>query len=221
MEQDLLWRIDEVNTADADSPWQGPVWSFTTADFIVVDNFESYDDDIDGGTAIFLSWIDGWENGTGSTVGYEVADNGTFSETSIVRNGRQSMPLDYNNTNAPYYSETDRTWNVPQNWTVNGVDTLVLYTRGKSTNDAESLYVVLEDSASNVGVVVHPDPGVVKIGQWTMWAIPLSDFSTAGVNVAAVKKMIIGLGDRNAPIPGGDGVLYIDDIAVMAGPVTP
>ena len=215
------WRIDEVNAADADSPWQGPVWSFTTADCIVVDNFESYDDDIDGGTAIFLNWIDGWENGTGSTVGYEVASDGTFSETSIVRSGRQSMPLDYNNVNAPYYSETDRTWNVPQDWTVNGVDTLVLYTRGKSTNDAESLYVVLEDSASNIGVVVHPDPGVVKVGQWTLWAIPLSDFSAAGVNVAAVKKMIIGLGDRNAPTPGGDGVLYIDDITVKAGPVTP
>ena len=57
------------------------------------------------------------------------------------------------------------------------------------------------------------------MGQWTVWMIPLNDFSAAGVNVAAVKKMIIGLGDRDAPTPGGAGVIYVDDIAVKRGPV--
>jgi hypothetical protein len=23
------WRIDEVNTADPNSPWKGPIWSFS------------------------------------------------------------------------------------------------------------------------------------------------------------------------------------------------
>jgi hypothetical protein len=36
------WRIDEVNTADTESPWKGRVWSFTTADFFIVDDFEDY-----------------------------------------------------------------------------------------------------------------------------------------------------------------------------------
>ncbi|MFZ2147562.1 MAG: LamG domain-containing protein, partial [Sedimentisphaerales bacterium] len=34
------WRIDEVNNANPDSPWVGPVWSFTTANFLIVDDFE-------------------------------------------------------------------------------------------------------------------------------------------------------------------------------------
>ncbi|MCP4263844.1 MAG: hypothetical protein GY774_41010 [Planctomycetes bacterium] len=38
------WRIDEVNNANADSPWTGPLWSFTTANFLIVDDMESYND---------------------------------------------------------------------------------------------------------------------------------------------------------------------------------
>ncbi|MHC4433561.1 MAG: RCC1 domain-containing protein, partial [Planctomycetota bacterium] len=57
------WRIDEVNNANTDSPWTGPVWSFATANFLVVDDFESYND-IDPPDAasnrIFDKWIDGF-----------------------------------------------------------------------------------------------------------------------------------------------------------------
>ncbi|MFH1883550.1 MAG: LamG domain-containing protein, partial [Planctomycetota bacterium] len=38
------WRIDEVNNTNPDSPWTGILWSFTTANFLVVDDFESYND---------------------------------------------------------------------------------------------------------------------------------------------------------------------------------
>jgi len=38
------WRIDEANNANADSPWTGPLWSFTTANFLIIDDFESYND---------------------------------------------------------------------------------------------------------------------------------------------------------------------------------
>ena len=37
------WRIDEVNGTNPDSPWEGNVWSFTTGDFFVIDDFEDYD----------------------------------------------------------------------------------------------------------------------------------------------------------------------------------
>ncbi len=30
------WRIDEVNKAHPNSPWKGRVWSFTTANFVVL-----------------------------------------------------------------------------------------------------------------------------------------------------------------------------------------
>ncbi|MDT8302317.1 MAG: LamG domain-containing protein, partial [Sedimentisphaerales bacterium] len=38
------WRVDEANNANPDSPWIGPLWSFTTADFLIIDDMESYND---------------------------------------------------------------------------------------------------------------------------------------------------------------------------------
>ena len=202
------WRVDETSADTTVRP--GAVWSLTTHS--PIDNFESYTDNMDAGLAIFQTWIDGIENGTGSYVGYEMATNGTFGETTIVHGGGQSMPLDYNNVNAPYYSETERTFTPSQNWTAGGVDTLVLYVRGNAGNDAEPLYVGVQDTAARVGVVVHPDPSIATAGKWVKWEIPLSEFVDAGVNLTGVAKLIIGLGDREAPTPGGAGLMFIDDI---------
>ena len=35
----------------------------------------------------------------------------------------------------------------------------------------------------------------------------------AGVNFARVKKMVITIGDENATTAGGQGIVFIDDIA--------
>ena len=125
------WRIDEQN--DDGTVSRGAVWTFTVADFIWVDGFESYTDDIDAGEAIFQTWIDGVENGTGAYVGYELAVNGTFGETTIVNGGKQSMPLSYDNTVAPNVSEgqaeTADLLSGPD-WTRKGVKALSLWYRG-------------------------------------------------------------------------------------------
>lgn len=208
-----FWRVDEVNDARADSPWVGSVWDFTTADFVVVDDFEGYTDD--EGNCIFETWIDGWTNQTnGSLVGYLEAREGTFGERQTVYGGKQSMPLAYDNTNPPHYSETERTWAKPQDWTVNGVSTLVLHVKGKTDNAPDPLYVVLEDSAGRVGIVTHPDARIAVSTTWNEWTIPLSSFKAAGVNAAAIKKMAVGLGRRGATAPGGKGMLYLDDLWV-------
>jgi hypothetical protein len=204
------WRVDEVNAAEADSPWAGPVWSFTTADFLVVDDFESYTDTLD--QAIFETWTDGWTNGTGSQVGYTAAP---FAERVIVHGGRQSMPMDYNNVRSPWYSEAQRQWTIPQNWTVHGVNTLVLYFRGSAANTPAPLYVAVEDQAGHVGVVAHPDSTRVTAAPWTEWRIPLPDLTSAGVNVTAVTKMYLGVGNRSKPTPGGAGRIYLDDLRVV------
>ena len=199
------WRVDEINTASAESPWKGVVWSFTTADFLLVEDFESYTDD--EGSRIYETWIDGWTNNTGSTVGNAQAP---FAERKIVHEGSQSMPLDYNNANAPFYSEAEQTWSTPQNWTANNMDTLTVYFRGRLSNGQEKLYVTLKDSAGKAGTAVHPNPAAAVATQWTAWNIPLSSF--AGVNAAKVKTMILGLGDQANPKKGGTGRVYIDDI---------
>jgi len=203
------WRVDEISL---DSATEGEVWSFTTV--VPVEDFESYSDDMDAGEAVFQTWLDGIENGTGSVVGYFESVNGTFNETGIVHGGGQSMPLDYNNVNAPHYSETERTFDPAQNWTTGGVETLVLNVRGRPANDAAPLYVTIQDSADGAGRAVYPDGAVVKNDDWVEWQIPFSTFIDAGVNMAAVKTMVIGVGDPDNPVAGPTGLLYIDDIAL-------
>jgi hypothetical protein len=211
--QTYYWRVDEVNDASPDSPWTGQVWSFTVANFLVLEDFESYNDDLDAKTTIFDTWIDGFANGlSNSTVGNITAP---FAEQTIVHSGMQSMPLDYDNTQSPYYSEAERSWDTSQNWTVHGVDTLTLYVRGQTANTADTLYIAIEDAAGQVGTVVYPDAAVLTTAQWTEWKIPLSSLS--GVNATKINKITIGVGDRTKPAPGGAGRIYVDDIRVMKG----
>jgi hypothetical protein len=61
--------------------------------------------------------------------------------------------------------------------------------------------------------VVHPNPAAVNVLEWTEWKIPLSDFS--GISLNKVKKLTIGVGDRNNAKATGGGRLYIDDIRVV------
>jgi len=121
------WQVVEVNAADAVTAWTGDVWDFSTQEYASIDGFEAYNDDVEAGTAIFDTWLDGWINDTGSTVGYF---NSPFAERSIVHGGSQSMPLQYDNSGSPFYSEAWREFETAQNWTGNGADRLVLYVRG-------------------------------------------------------------------------------------------
>jgi hypothetical protein len=202
------WRIDGVDKATAQSPWKGTVWSFTTGiGLAVVDDFESYTDE-EGGR-IYETWTDGWTNGTGSTVGNVMAP---FAEQTVVHGGKQSMPMDYDNGKKPWYSESQRMWATPQDWTMKGADTLTLHFRGEASNGRDPLYGGIEDSAGQVAVVVHPDAEAMRATGWQTWHISLIEVRAAGVNVAAVRKIMIGVGDRKNPKSGGTGRLYIDDI---------
>ena len=205
------WRVDEVNDDAADSPWKGSVWSFTTANFLVVDDFEGYNDDLDAKTTIFDTWTDGYANGlSGSTVG---KINPPYAEQTIVHGGKQAMPMAYDNIKKPFYSEAEQAWDTPQNWTANGVNTLTLFVQGLAANTPEQFYVAVEDTAGKKAIVTHPDAALLTKTQWTEWKIPLTSF--AGVNTTAVKKMYIGVGSRTAPKAGGNGTLYLDDIRVV------
>jgi hypothetical protein len=195
------WRVDEIGPGNVVTA--GAVWSFTT--FLPIDDFESYTDA--EGSRIYQTWTDGWTNNTGSTVGNTQAP---FAEQKIVHGGKQSMPLDYNNVIAPYYAETSREWSPTQNWTAGGADTLHLFIRGNATNGLAPLYVVVEDSTGKVTVVVNDTPNIVRAGVWTQWKIPLGSLS--GVNLARIKALHIGVGDRKNPAANGFGRIYLDDL---------
>ncbi len=209
------WRIDEVNNANPDSPWPGILWSFTTANFLIVDDFESYNDldpaDPDS-NRIFNAWLDGYDDPTnGSLVGYETPP---FAEQTIVHGGSQSMPVFYDNSVG--YSEATLTLTYPRDWTEKGVNTLTIWFRGNSDNAAETLYVALNGSA----VASHDNPNAAQITTWTQWNIDLQAFADQGVNLTNVNTISLGLGNKNNPLAGGSGTMYFDDIRLYPPPPT-
>ena len=133
------WRIDEVNNVHPNSPWIGSIWSFTTADYLIVDDFEDYDN---GDNQIWYAWKDGLGygepdtppyysgNSTGSAVGDETA--GSYTEESIVQGGAHSMPYSYDNNKQGFfkYSEARMTLSYPRDWTEESIKALSLWFRG-------------------------------------------------------------------------------------------
>ncbi len=201
------WRIDEANNVNPDSPWTGKVWSFTTADFLIVDNFEDYNDYPPD--EIFNTWIDGYGTTTnGATAGYAEPDfpaGEHYVETMIVHGGSQSMPLFFDNNFK--YSEATMTL-TQRNWTEEGVGVLSLWFRGDASNAAERMYVALNGNA----VVYHGNPDAALINEWTQWTIDLQEFAAQGVNLANVNTIAIGFGDKNNLQAGGSGMVFFDDI---------
>jgi len=207
------WRVDEVNNVNPDSVWAGNIWSFTTTDFLIVDDFESYNDlnpDEPESNRIFNVWLDGFENpANGSVVGYEIAP---FAEQTNVNNGRQSMPLFYDNSVG--YSEAQKTLDSMRDWTRQGVGVLTIWFMGDAANAAETLYVALNSSA----VVNHDNPNAAQITTWTQWNIDLQAFADQGVNLANVNTIAFGLGNKKNPVVGGSGTMYFDDIRLYRSP---
>jgi len=202
------WRVDAVTSA---GPVKGPIWSFTTADFISVDDFESYTDDDVAGEAIWQHWIDG----------FGVADNGAqagnllppYCEQTIVHGGAQSMPLFYTNEAGVTNSEAALTLTT-RDWTEEGVGELSLWLRGSAANAAEPLYMSVSNAAGAPVIAAYDDPTVAQIGTWTQWVVPLQTLADQGINLTDVDKIAIGLGSKGGAAVGGTGTMYIDDIAL-------
>jgi hypothetical protein len=201
------WRVDEVY---ATNTVKGLVWSFSTADFILVDDFESYND-IDPPDAasnrIFDKWIDGFGTTTnGALVGNDLPP---YAEQGIVHGGAQSLVYHYDNNLKT--SEATLTLVQARDWTEEGVTRLILWFRGAPANAADRMFV----AASGNAVVYHDDPSATQIGKWTAWVIDLSaagGFADQGVNLTNVNTITIGIGTKGNPAAGGTGTMYFDDI---------
>jgi len=198
------WRVDEVYPTGT---VKGLVWTFTTADFILVDDFEAYND-IDppdpASNTIYSSWVDGYQIPTNGAITAE--EFPPYAEQKIVHSGNQSMKYQYD-TNLKI-CESTLTLIYPKDWTEGGVTRLVLWFRGKRANNAERMFVALNGNA----VVYHDDPGAAQKSGWTEWVIDLQAFADQGVNLTNVNTMTIGFGTKGAAAAGGAGTVYFDDI---------
>jgi len=192
---------------------KGLIWSFTTANFLIVDDFESYNDldpDDPNSNRIFNVWLDGFDDpSNGSVVGY--ADI-PFTEQKIVHGGSQSMPLAYDN--AVGNSEATMTLTYPRDWAVNNIGILTIWFRGDPANAAELMYVALNGSAG----VSNDNAAAAQISTWTQWDIDLQAFADQGVNLANVNTISLGFGDKSNPQAGGSGMVFFDDIRLCCPP---
>jgi hypothetical protein len=200
-ETTYYWRVDEVNNLNPESPWTGSLWNFTTADFIVIDDFEDYNDYPPD--EIFSTWEDGF--GTTTNGALIAHDDPPFAETTVVHGGSQSMAYRYDNNLK--YSEATMTL-TQRDWTEEGVGVLSLWFYGDAANAAERMYVALNGSA----VVYHDNPTAAQIATWTEWTIDLQEFAAQGVNLANVNTLSIGFGDKNNLRASGSGMVFFDDI---------
>jgi len=223
----FYWRIDEVDDSNG-YKWTGSVWRFTTAKYLVVDDFEPYCTGLGCDNDILDTWLDGliWPpiNNSGSEVVLGI------DPYEPVHRGKQSMKYLYDNCDSwgwdlDYYSEVEvaiADLPIGPDWTFSDVKALILYFYGDPNNDAnEQMYVGLEDTSA-AGHYTQADYGDygedmndIRVDEWHEWIIPLIDFSDGGVVLTAVDKIYLGFGVRgNTSVPGGSGMVFFDDIRV-------
>jgi hypothetical protein len=200
---DYYWRIDEVE-ADG-TVIAGTIWKFTVPDYLIVDDFESYNDIPEGepgSKLIYLTWKDGFDNPAtnGSTTGYPT---GASMETGTVHGGLQSMPYSYDNNFKS--SQATLTLTSLRDWTQAGVTKLSLWFHGDPANAPEQMNVALNGAAP----VYHDDSSAATIDDWTQWTI---DLSTFGVTLTDVSSVTIGFGVPGSTAAGGTGDMLFDDL---------
>lgn len=207
------WRVDEVDHASPPQIWKGALFEFTVAPYVLVEDFESYDDQCN---RIFFTWLGGAPdsgsqdpacprppyvgNGTGSEVGnYGVP----FAERTILHSGQQSMPVAYNNSIASYSEISVKTadLHVGMDWSDPNLASLSLWFYGAATNSAETMYVKLNDTKVDYRGAATD----LQQAFWQEWLIDLGSF---GTDLKKVTDLTIGF-SRGA---GGSGRILFDDI---------
>ncbi|MCH8218729.1 MAG: hypothetical protein IH892_18380 [Planctomycetes bacterium] len=201
--QTYTWRVDEVNDATDPSIRMGDVWSFATADNIVVDDMEGYRDE--EFLEIWATWIDGFGDpaNNGALVGANPLAGDYAPERGIVHGGNQSLPIWFDNGTAAI-SEATRTFNQAQNWTRSGIQTLSLFVYKGDDNSGGDLYLKINNTkvplVDNSTYPAGYNPG------WVQYHVDLTS-----LDVSNVSSLTIGVEG-----PGAQGVIYVDDIRLYA-----
>jgi hypothetical protein len=205
--QTYYWRVDEVNDLDPNSPWKGSIWEFTIVDYLVVDDFESYNEipnSEPGSNLVYYTWTDGYADPSvnGAVIGYLVGDS---LETEKVHGGKKAVPLAYSNITAASSEVTvnpgDLT--IGNDWTIDNLKVLSLWFSGGQFNAAELMYMKL----NGVKVAYSGQPTDLQQPTWQEWTVDLAAFNTDLSNVTE-----FGIGFERADAFGGRGTIIIDDI---------
>lgn len=197
------WQIGDVNNSETPNCFDSPIWSFSVADYISIDDFESG-----------FAWT---ANGDASIA----------SQSDVRYEETKSMKMSYSfaNTSARYL-EAELTYATAKDFQKDGMKALTLYFLGAADepgpagNEPNNLYVRFEDSDGDSVTVPHPDnPNAILETMWQEWNIDLqvevNDVNS--VNTSKIKKFFVVIGDEYRPgFPIGEpacaGYLYVDEI---------
>ena len=189
------WKVTEVQDTES---WDSAIWNFSTEEFALIEGFEAYDDE---DNRIYDTWLDGFVNETGSTVGYFEAP---FAERSIVNSGSQSMPLEYDNSVSPSYSEAEYDLG-GMDLDTNGADRLRLFVAGQTPPyfEADDSTILMSAIGADIwnaadefryaymnlsgdGAIVAQVDGLYRSNEWVKGGVMIRESTDAGSTFAAV-----------------------------------
>jgi len=191
--QTYEWRIDQIGPSGTVT---GHTWTFTAADHITVEDFESFTND----NEIRSAWVDN-------------IDEPGVEYVLLASGDNNSMLFEFQNQYPPYFTETTRTFGSPQDWTAKSVEELSLSFVGEHENAEHLMYLTLEDAAGQ-SFRVETFTYACQSDSWRQWTVALGQFSDGAVDLTSVKKITIGLGDGTDSCQVGDDRdhIYIDQI---------
>ncbi len=187
------WRVDEVNSEYAGSPWKGDVWSFTVKDYIAIDDFEQYNE----------------ENPLDSIWSFSIPDPNNLQSANFD-NGA-TMHFSGNNSMMFVYdlgseTEVDYAQCTPEitDWTQSEVKALTFVVRG---DEADIQFgVEISDSVNSSAVTFEGEDKVFGVG-WKIVSVALDDFT--GVDLANVQSLKFFVANGI-----GAGKVYVDLIVI-------
>jgi len=191
LDQTYYWKVNEVSGGGSHTV-DGVVWEFTVADFLVIEDFESYSNNGDVQVA--------WPGSDGGTA-YRQATGGYSQDPA----GTQAMLMIYDNTSSPYQSRVSHSI-ANEDWTVDGCVALSVMFHGIGTNSADDIFVELESGGGTLsGHQQYGNTSATQIEEWTEWLILISTF---GVDATDITKITVGAGQDPGVLTGTGGVYF-------------
>lgn len=157
--QTYYWRVDEVNDAETPSAYASEIWDFSTVDYLVFDDFESYTDNL-------------------SSIWGSAVDASLEIEKSVIHTGKQSLVISYKN-GGPFetWVQAIATNKKQKDWTKNGIKYLVMSLRNDTVNSSVPIRPRINLKASLTPASSARGPW------WSTWSTNLAGFS----NVSSIQ----------------------------------
>ena len=148
-------------------------------------------------------------------------------ERLVASGGGQSLPFYYYNDANDFidlagnlitgtHAEVSRSFDPVQDFTRSGALALVFDYHGDADNTVgagDVMYVILEDSTGQSIVVTVAQPENLVALKWQQARVELANVS--GIDITALSKLTLGIGDRTDTQVGGLGIVYIDNIRLV------